>query len=87
MKIIYKKRFLKAFQKLSAKNQRAVTESLNTFHRNPFAVTLENHPLQGALKGKRSISARFDLRIIFEEYDQYMIVTMLTVGSHADVYR
>lgn len=38
------------------------------------------------MKGQRSISARFDLRIIFEECDGYAVVIMIAVGNHEEVY-
>lgn len=38
------------------------------------------------MKGGCSLSAGFDLRIIFEERDGYAVVIMIAVGTHEEVY-
>ncbi len=86
MRIIYHKKFLKQFEKLMLEKQEAVTEAVDLLRKNPFDPLLRNHPLRGDMKGQRSISAGFDLRIIFEEQDGYMIVIMIAVGKHDTVY-
>lgn len=86
MQIVFKRTFVKHYSKLSKSDRVLVDNSLKTFAENPFNSTLNNHPLRGKLKGKRSISAKFDLRIIFEEKDGYALVIMLAVGGHSRVY-
>lgn len=87
MKIIYRKRFIRQFKKLPRKHQESVNGAIDLFQSNPFDESLHNHPLRGNLKGKRSISAGFDLRIVFKEEEDYSVVLMLKVGSHEEVYR
>lgn len=87
MKLIFHKNFDKAYQKISAKIQLKVDETIEVFCGDPFEKSLRNHPLQDDLKGKRAISVTGDIRIIFEEYDGYMIVEMLNVGKHTKVYK
>lgn len=36
--------------------------------------------------GKRAISVMGDMRIIFEEFNDYTLVLMLDVGTHNQVY-
>lgn len=86
MKVIYKKRFLMAFRKLPARKQQAMKGALNLFRESPFDPRLDNHPLKWKLKGKRAISASFDLRVVFEEHENYEIVLLLKVGSHEEMY-
>ncbi len=73
-------------EKLQKHQKISVTDAVDLFRKHPFSPSLKNHPLKGSAKGARSISAGFDLRIIFEEEDHYMIVLMLAVGSHEKVY-
>lgn len=87
MKILYAKHFNREVQKLSRENQKRVREALDLFEQNPFAPSLRNHALQGTQKGNRSISAGYDLRLIFIERDGYTLILFVDVGSHDDVYR
>ncbi len=87
MQILFKKTFIKQYQKLQRFNQSKIDHTLKLFEENPFDPNLKNHALTGKLKGKRSISAGFDLRLVFElEDNKYMVVIMLGVGSHNQVY-
>jgi mRNA-degrading endonuclease YafQ of YafQ-DinJ toxin-antitoxin module len=38
------------------------------------------------LLGKKAISINSDLRIIFEEFDDYTLVVFLDLGTHNRVY-
>ena len=87
MKLIFHKKFDKAYAKLSSKLQMKVDETLEIFCKNPFARHLRNHALKERLEGKRAISVTGDIRIIFEEYSDYAIVELLHVGKHTQVYR
>lgn len=86
MRIDYHKQFIKQFDRLERRDQVAVTDAIDRFRINPFDHSLHNHQLKGSMKGSRSISAGFDLRIIFQEHDGYAIVLMLAVGTHEGVY-
>lgn len=86
MKIIYKKRFEKSFEKIGLKFQNKILSTIELFQRDPFDPSLKNHGLKGELKGKRAISVTADVRIIFEEFDSYILVVMLDVGTHNQVY-
>ncbi|MCC7197401.1 type II toxin-antitoxin system mRNA interferase toxin, RelE/StbE family [Candidatus Peregrinibacteria bacterium] len=86
MLIVLKKSFVKQYQKLQKASQSKIDNTLRLFEKNPHDPQLKNHALTGKLTGKRSISAGFDLRIVFELEGNYMIVTMLSVGTHNQVY-
>jgi addiction module RelE/StbE family toxin len=86
MKIIYYKKFDKHFEKLTFKLQNKVIETIELFQKNQFSPSLKNHPLKGSMVGKRAISVTGDMRIVFEEYDNYVLVVMLDVGTHNQIY-
>lgn len=86
MKIKFHKNFEKKFKKLSPLLKKRVISAMSVFLENPLDPSLKNHPLKGGLKGKRSFSVTGDVRVIFEEYDGYVLVIMLDVGTHNQVY-
>ena len=86
MKIIYSKKFDKAFAKLELKKQEKIINTIDTFQKNPTNIILKNHKLSGNKKGLRAISAGGDLRIIFIEENGYTQILMIHVGSHNQVY-
>jgi addiction module RelE/StbE family toxin len=86
MKIILKKRFVKQYRKLKLIDQIKVDAAIRRFWANPADPILRNHALAGKLLNMRSISAGFDLRLVFEVKGDYSVVMMLAVGSHNQVY-
>lgn len=86
MQIQYHRQFEKRFAKLQPQLQQKVIQTIQQFSKNSFSPKLRNHPLTGQLRGKRAISVMGDMRIIFEEYDNYILVIMLDVGTHNQVY-
>jgi len=86
MKTIYHKKFKKSYQKLSAAQQKKVDQAIEIFVKDPMAPVLNNHALHGRFNNLRSISAGWDLRIIFQESGGYIIVVFLQVGTHSQVY-
>ncbi len=86
MKIKYHKRFEKQFKKLLEKDKQKVIVVVEKFIDNPLNKNLRNHALKGVLLGKRSISAVPDLRIIFEEHNNYTFIVFLDLGKHNRVY-
>jgi len=87
MKILFHKKFDKAYKKLTSKMQHKVDETLEVFQNNPHEKILNNHPLKDDLLGKRALSVTGDVRIIFEEREEYLIVELLNVGKHTQVYK
>lgn len=87
MNIKYHKRFEKQYKKLLEKDKKRVLGVIDKFVDNPMSKGLSNHSLKGVLLGKRAISAGPDLRIIFEEFDNYTLVIFLDLGKHNRVYK
>ena len=71
---------------MDRKLREKVINTVKRFQINPTDPILRNHPLKGGMSGKRAISVTGDVRIIFEEYDNYVLVIMLDLGTHAQVY-
>jgi len=86
MRVSYYKKFTKHFEKLTPKLQSKTIETVELFRKNPYNISLKNHALKGKMNGKRAISVTGDIRIVFEEYDGYVLVVMLDVGTHDQVY-
>jgi len=86
MEVQYHKDFLKRFKKLDKKLKIKVVETIELFSKNPLEQSLKNHQLKGSLKHLRAISVTGDMRIIFEQFDNYTLVVMLDVGTHNQVY-
>lgn len=86
MQIFFKKSFFKQYKKLRKNDRVKVDGTLVVFAKNPQNPVLGNHALTGKLSGKRSISAGFDLRIIFEVEGDYAVAIMIAVGTHNQVY-
>ena len=87
MKIRFAKTFHKGMRKLSEKNQIRVHAALRVFESDPFAPSLRNHKLQGMKRNMHSISAGYDLRLVYSEKDGHVLVLFIDVGSHDEVYR
>ncbi len=86
MKLFFQKHFVKAWHKLTPKMQEKVEEAIELFKANPHDPVLDNHALRGDLEGKRAIRVTWDVRIVFEEFDDYAEVLLVDVGSHNQVY-
>lgn len=86
MKIFYHTTFKKSFEKLPKRLKEKVVKAVDSFAKNPFDQHLRNHALSGKMSDKRAFWVTGDVRVIFEEYDNYVLVIMLGVGTHSQIY-
>lgn len=86
MRISRTKSFKKSYQKLTKKIQTKVDFALLLFQKDTFNPKLNNHQLKGKYNGCRSINATGDLRIIFQEKDNYIEILLIEVGTHSQLY-
>lgn len=77
---------MKSYGKLSPKLKQKTDLVVRSFRNNPRNASLRNHALSGKMNGRRAISVTGDIRIVFEEYSNYVLVVMLDVGTHGQVY-
>ena len=86
MRIVRHRNFKKRYQRLDKYIRGKADLAMEKFYRNPFDPLLRNHALKGDMVGRRAISVTGDVRIIFEEHDNYVLVIMLDVGTHNQIY-
>ena len=86
MEIIFSKAFRKSLAKLSERDFSAVESAITGYRIDRRDPSLRDHALKGKMKGLRAFSAGFDLRIIYKEEDGFIVVTLLDVGTHNQVY-
>jgi mRNA interferase YafQ len=84
-------RFVRALRRHLKKHRDAeaeVRESLQLLSADAFDSRLKTHKLTGDLKNVWACSAGYDLRILFEfvEHDGAEAISLLTIGSHEEVY-
>lgn len=89
MKLSYKKKFKKLYQKLDKDMQDKIDFKIRLFSENPFLKELNNHALQWILKWKRSINVTGDFRLIFIELSpwNYEIIEFIDMWTHSRLYK
>lgn len=86
MEIFYAPSFTRAYRKLTVENQERVQAALEIFKQSSHDPRLHNHKLKGAKEHVHSLSAGYDLRILYIEMDGHAVVLMIDVGKHEEVY-
>lgn len=81
------RKFDKQFEKLSPKLQKKTRIAIGIFIKDPFDPVLRNHALHGIMQEERAFCVTGDVRIIFQEFDDYTIVFMLEIGTHNQIYK
>lgn len=87
MIVQFHQNFEKQFKKFSPALRAKTQATIAKFIRNPNDPRLRNHALKGALTGKRAFWVTGDVRVIFEVYGDYVLVILLAVGTHSQMYR
>tara|TARA_B100000315_G_scaffold10707_1_gene10349 strand:- start:3110 stop:3367 length:258 start_codon:yes stop_codon:yes gene_type:complete len=84
MRIVYKKHFNRQFKKLSPKIKEQFYERLEIFLMDKFASQLNNHSVERAFPGCRSINITGDYRALFQEEESFLVFVF--IGAHSDLY-
>lgn len=85
LKALYHKDFKKDFKKLSKNMRERFAERLMVFLKNPANPIIRDHPLLGAMEGKRAFSISGDIRVVYRFLDKNTIL-LLRIGTHNQVY-
>ena len=85
MRLVPSTRFKKQYRKLSHLVQSRVDERLRLFSKDPFHPLLNNHPLHGKDKEKRSINISGDYRIVYREVES-SVYLLIDIGTHSELY-
>ena len=83
--IEYHRHFIKAYHKLSKKEQMKTDDRIRLFSKDPFSPKLENHALTGKYQGYRSINITGDYRAVYKEISKQEVVFVI-LGTHAQLY-
>ncbi len=85
MTIRFRKKFVKQLAKQLPKTQKALYIRIELFEEDIYNPLLNNHALQGKLKGFYSINITGDIRAIYEIIgDEVYLYAM--IGSHYQLY-
>lgn len=94
MKILWSKGFKRSYQKVIKKSPQLkskITDVLKLLANDPFTPSIKSHKLTGNLAGLWSCSVAYDCRIIFSFSEDgellEMMILLIDIGSHDDVYR
>lgn len=85
MTIKFSKLFRKQFQKIRASEQKKFWKQLELLKADPYAAGLHHHVLRGKYAGLHSINVGGDLRALYIEKDDELILFEL-IGTHSQLY-
>jgi len=85
MEIRYSPKFIKKYQKLPPKFRAQFDSRFLLFVSDPTAPVLRLHPLKGKYRGYWSISVSGDLRAIYLERGEEIIIFAF-IGTHSQLY-
>jgi mRNA interferase YafQ len=80
------RRSFKRFQKRGSGSVEQVALVIGQLEQEPFAAFLGTHKLKGELRGYWSCSAGYDLRIVFEWFQDDDLILLVDIGTHDEVY-
>lgn len=83
--ILLQKCFEKKYAKLPQKIKAAFKERRDLFLENMYNPILDNHSVEKAYPGCRSIDITGDYRAIF--FEEGEVVTFIAIGTHAQLYK
>lgn len=86
--VLYAQKFLKNFRQRIASNSKLAKKfnlRVKQFINNPRYPLLRDHQLTGKKTGMRAFSVTGDIRVIYREISQNLII-FLDIGSHNQVY-
>lgn len=84
MEVQFHKNFKKRFKKIHPKTQEQFYERLDLFLYDKFSQSLNNHSVDRAYPGCRSINVSGDYRAIYKEVGDTAI--FITIGTHSELY-
>ena len=85
MRLVPSTRFKRHYRKLPRALQAKADERLASFAEDPFHLILNNHPLHGEHKDKRSINIGGDYRIVYREIET-SVYLLIDIGTHSELY-
>lgn len=85
--LTYSKRFAKNFKKLNKKDKEKTREILLSLaNGEALEPKYKDHKLKGEYKDFRECHVRPDLLLIYQKYEDIMILKALDIGSHSELF-
>ena len=84
MRVVLHRNFEKRIKKLPRKIREAYKTRRDLFLADPFHPLLNNHSVDRAFPGYRSIDVTGDYRVIFEQLNG--LARFLKIGTHSELY-
>ena len=85
MQVARSTRFKKNYRKLAAPIRARADRTILLFCNNPFEPILNNHPLHGEYRDRRSLDVTGDFRIVYREIVPG-IALLINIGTHHELY-
>ena len=85
MRVIFHKKFEKQYAKLGSEEKQKFKERRDLFLINPFNPILNNHSVDKAYPGCRSINITGDYRAVYKLIDRDTTV-FVDLGTHSELY-
>jgi len=85
MRLVPSTRFKKHYRKLPRTLQAKADDRLALFAEGPLHPLLNNHPLHGEHKDKRSINIGGDYRIVYREIKS-SVYLLIDISTHSELY-
>ncbi len=85
MYIVFTHTFEKKLKKISPQIKNHFYDRLTLFELDKFHSSLNNHSVEKAFPGCRSINITGDYRAIFKEVSENGVIFLL-IGTHAEIY-
>jgi addiction module RelE/StbE family toxin len=83
--VLFSKKFTKQYKKLSPAMQSRFAAQLALWAREPMNRKLNHHVLVGELAGFHSINVGGDLRALYREYGNGIVI-FEKIGTHSQLY-
>lgn len=85
--LTYSKRFAKNFKKLNKKDKEKTREILLSLaNGKALEPKYKDHKLKGEYKDFRECHVHPDLLLIYQKYEDIMILKALDIGSHSELF-
>ncbi len=89
MKIQFDPAFLSQLKSKNVRVKNSLKDAITLFEKDPYNSKLNNHPLQRARSGYRSIDVTADYRAIYEEVplpNGDVLAYFAYIGTHKELY-
>ena len=88
--IVATKRFTKQLKKIVKQNAKVKQEVMTVIdmlvQKKALPAKYHDHPLKGSRRGERDCHIFSDIVLIYQYHDEFLILKLLEIGSHAQLF-